>query len=92
MKKDEEPLTPKAKDSGKEEKYAPTGTLYRSRTDKRMSGVCGGLGEYFKIDPTLIRVGWVVVTLMSGFFPGVVIYFLLSILIPETPAIQEDAA
>ena len=40
--------------------------LYRSSTDKKIAGVCGGLGEYFNIDPTLVRLGAVVLGLCGG--------------------------
>jgi len=67
-------------------------SLFRSKTDKKISGVCGGIGEYFRIDPTIIRVFWIVVTLSTGFVPGIVIYFVLAIAIPEQPVIQEDVS
>jgi len=58
--------------------------LQRSRTEKMLAGVCGGLGEYFDIDPTIIRVLWVVVTLMGG--AGIVAYLILWVVVPlEAP-------
>ena len=54
--------------------------LYRSRKDKRIGGVCGGLGEYLSIDPTLIRLIWVLLAL-SGV--GILAYFIAWIIIPE---------
>lgn len=56
--------------------------LYRSRTDVKVSGVCAGIGEYFNIDATLIRLLWVLVTLMSGFFVGLLAYFVCVLVIP----------
>jgi phage shock protein C len=59
--------------------------LYRSRTDKQVSGVCGGIAAYMGWDPTLVRVGWVLLTLFTGFFPGVVGYVVLAVVIPVEP-------
>lgn len=56
--------------------------LYRSCTDVKISGVCAGIGDYFNIDATLIRLLWVLVTLMSGFFVGLVAYFICVLVIP----------
>lgn len=58
--------------------------LYRSKKDRKLAGVCGGLGEYFGIDPTLIRVGFVLLALPGG-LPGVLPYLILWIVIPEEP-------
>jgi phage shock protein C len=62
---------------------AQTRKLYRSRTDRKLAGVCGGLAQYFNADPTLIRVLFVVLALLGG--PGLVIYLVLWILVPEEP-------
>jgi phage shock protein C len=66
---------------------AKTRRLYRSRTDRKLAGVCGGLAQYFNTDATLMRVLFVVLALLGG--PGLVIYLLMWILVPEEP---EDAA
>jgi len=57
--------------------------LYRSRNQRMLFGVCGGLGEYFKIDPTLVRLAFVVASLMGG--PGLIAYVVLLIVVPEEP-------
>jgi len=57
--------------------------LYRSRDDRMLGGVCGGLGTYFTIDSTLLRVLFVLLALSGG--PGVLAYLLLLILIPIEP-------
>lgn len=62
--------------SGGRERYV------RSRTDRVLAGVCGGLAAYFDVDPTLVRVAWVVVTLFSVGL-GVLAYVLLWLLAPE---------
>lgn len=49
--------------------------LYRSETNKVWKGVIGGFGEYFEIDPTLLRVFFAVFVLVTGFFPGVVVHY-----------------
>ena len=56
--------------------------LYRS-PNRILAGVCGGIAEYFDIDPTLIRVAYVVLSLFSAAFPGVLLYIILMILIPN---------
>ena len=57
--------------------------LTRSETDKRIAGVCGGIAEYFDIDPTIVRIVFVLVALMSGV--GVLIYVVLWIALPKGP-------
>ena len=63
----------------------PTGPkrYYRSRNDRWISGVCGGLGEYFNIDPVLIRIGFILFSMVYG--SGVLVYILLAILVEENP-------
>jgi phage shock protein PspC (stress-responsive transcriptional regulator) len=59
--------------------------LYRSRDDKMISGVAGGLAEYFDMDPTLVRLIWVALTLLtSGVM--ILIYIIMAIVVPEAPA------
>jgi phage shock protein PspC (stress-responsive transcriptional regulator) len=58
--------------------------LYRSRTDRILGGICGGLGEHTDIDPSIIRLVWIVVTLIS-FGTGIIVYGLAWIIIPEFP-------
>jgi Putative stress-responsive transcriptional regulator len=57
--------------------------LRRSRTNRQIAGVVGGLAEYFGVDPTLLRVIYVVGSIVSAAFPGVLVYLLLWLLIPE---------
>ena len=56
--------------------------LYRSKKDRILGGVCGGLGEFFKIDPTIIRLVWALLTLLSIGL-GIIAYLLAWIIIPE---------
>lgn len=55
--------------------------LYRSVKDRKIAGVCGGIGEYFNIDPTLIRLGMVIICCMGG--SGVLAYIIAALIIPE---------
>ena len=57
--------------------------LFRSRTTKTLGGVCGGIGDYYNTDPVLIRVIWVLFTLLFGV--GVAFYILLWFIIPLEP-------
>lgn len=56
--------------------------LYKSETNKVWKGVLGGFGEYFDIDPTLLRVLFAVFVLATGFFPGVIAYIIATFLMP----------
>jgi phage shock protein PspC (stress-responsive transcriptional regulator) len=59
-----------------------TRKLYRSKTDRKLAGVCGGLAQYFDIDATLIRVLFVAITLFGA---GLVLYVAMWIIVPEEP-------
>lgn len=56
--------------------------LYLSE-DKKLSGVCGGIGDYFDIDPSLIRLTWILMTLLTGIVPGIIAYIVAAIVIPS---------
>lgn len=58
--------------------------LYRSATDRKLCGVCGGLGEYFDLDSTIIRLAVVLLTIF-GFTTGIWIYILAAIIMPDEP-------
>jgi phage shock protein PspC (stress-responsive transcriptional regulator) len=63
--------------------------LYRSRTNRMVAGVCGGLGEYFSIDPTLVRLAIVFFSLWWG--GGLLVYLIAWFVIPEGPeAVMEE--
>ena len=57
--------------------------LYKSNTDKKIAGVCGGIAEYLNIDATLVRLGWVVFSLLGG--SGLLAYIIAAIIMPERP-------
>lgn len=65
--------------------------LYRSRTDKKIGGVCAGLAEYINIDPTIIRVIFVILLLPGG-LPGFIPYVLLWAFVPLKPPLDKSAA
>ncbi len=58
--------------------------LYRSTQDRMFAGVCGGIGEYLDVDPTLVRLAFVALTLLSS-GSGLVIYLILMLIVPERP-------
>ena len=55
--------------------------LYRSDTERMLAGVCGGIAEYFDVDPTIIRLAWVLFCLMGG--SGILAYIICAIIIPK---------
>ena len=55
--------------------------LYRSRNERMIGGVCGGIGEYFGIDPTLVRVAFVAFALAGG--PGFIAYIIMLLIVPD---------
>ena len=61
----------------------PAKRLYRSKTDRMIGGVCGGLAEYFNIDPTIVRLLWALFVLGGG--SGIPVYIIAWIIIPEEP-------
>jgi phage shock protein C len=60
--------------------------LRRSRRNRMVGGVIGGVAEYFDRDPTLLRVLYVLISIVSAAFPGIFVYLVLWVLIPEQPA------
>ncbi len=57
--------------------------LTRSKKDKLLAGVCAGIAKYFNTDPTLIRLIWVLFTLLTGILTGIIAYIIAAIIIPE---------
>ncbi len=57
--------------------------LYKSETDKKLCGVCGGIAKYLNIDPTIIRLIWVLVTFAGG--SGLIAYIICALVIPDEP-------
>ncbi|GAB3791464.1 PspC domain-containing protein [Dyella agri] len=57
--------------------------LCRSRQNRMLAGVCGGIAEYLGWDPTLVRVAWIILTLLGG--SGILIYLIFWLVMPESP-------
>lgn len=57
--------------------------LYRSRENRMLGGICGGIAEYFNNDPTLVRLGWVLFCALGG--SGFIAYIIAAIIMPEQP-------
>ena len=60
-------------------------TLYRSRSQRMIVGVCGGLGAYFGIDPTLVRLAFVFASLLGFAGPLILTYIVLFLIVPQSP-------
>jgi phage shock protein C len=56
--------------------------LKRSKKEKMIAGVCGGLAEYFEMDPTIVRILYVVASIVSVAFPGILVYIILWFIMP----------
>ncbi len=63
--------------------------LYRSATDKKLCGVCGGIAEFLKLDPTIVRLIWALIVFCAG--AGVLAYIVCALVIPEKPSGYIDA-
>ena len=57
--------------------------LTKSSHDRMIAGVCGGIADYFDWDPTLVRVGYVVLSVASVGFPGLLVYIILAFVMPD---------
>lgn len=57
--------------------------LYRSEKNKTIAGIFGGLGEYIKVDPVILRLVWILIVVFTGFVPGIIAYILAIVIIPK---------
>lgn len=57
--------------------------LMKSSHDRMIAGVCGGIANHFDVDPTLVRVGYVLLSIFSAAFPGLLVYIVLAIIMPD---------
>ena len=57
--------------------------LLRSRSDRWVAGICGGIGDYFDVDPSLVRLIYLLLTFFSAGFPGLMIYLVLWLVMPK---------
>lgn len=64
--------------------------LTRSKTNRLLAGVCGGIAEYYGWDPSLVRIGWIVLSFVPA-FPGIILYILALIIIPEGEGIEKKS-
>lgn len=62
--------------------------LYKSNYDRKICGVCGGIAEYLDVDPTLIRLIWIIVTFMGG--SGVLAYLIAALIMSEDPGVYDN--
>ena len=62
--------------------------LYRSATNKVLCGVCGGIAEYLGIDPNVVRLIWVAVSLFAG--AGILLYIIAAFLLPKADPMEKD--
>jgi phage shock protein PspC (stress-responsive transcriptional regulator) len=67
-------------------------SLQRARQDKMIAGVVGGLARRFGMDPTVLRIIYVLVSLFSAAFPGILVYLILWILMPQEPVPGPDTS
>lgn len=67
------------------EEQNPIKRLYRSRTDRVFAGIFGGIGERFRVDPVMLRLIWILVTVFTGLVPGIIAYIFAIFIIPEKP-------
>ena len=62
-----------------------TKKLYRSRSERMIAGVCGGMGKYLGIDATVIRLLFALLAIFTGVVPGLILYLVLMFIIPDEP-------
>jgi phage shock protein C len=58
--------------------------LKRSNKECLIAGVCGGIAEYFNMDPTIVRIVYILVSILSAAFPGILVYIILWVVIPRS--------
>ena len=59
--------------------------LYRLKDDRKISGVCSGIAEYINADPTVVRLLYALLTMITGFWIGIVLYIVCVVIIPDEP-------
>lgn len=58
--------------------------LYKSSENNVFAGIMGGIGEYFDIDPVILRVGWLLLSSLTGFVPGIIAYIIAIFVVPKS--------
>lgn len=71
-------------------KFNPRKRLYRSRKQRSLAGVCGGIAEYLDVDPSLVRIAWVILSTLGG--PAVLLYIVMAAVVPEEPEFIQATA
>lgn len=74
------------------EKTTPTGKLFRSRDDKIIGGVCGGIAKHLDVDPVIVRIAWVILSIATAVFFGIVAYVVWMIVVPEETSTQQQTS
>lgn len=70
-----------------------TKRLYRSKENKILAGILGGVGEYFETDPVLVRLIYLIILIATGVLPGILVYILAIFVVPERPiVVRADGA
>lgn len=64
--------------------------LYRSRKNRRVAGVCSGIADFLAVDPTIVRILWVLLAMAGG--PGVLLYIIMAAIVPEEPEFIQTTA
>jgi phage shock protein C len=62
--------------------------LYKSKDDKIFAGVLGGIGEYFDIDPTILRLLYILIAVMTALFPAIIGYIIAALVVPKRPEVH----
>lgn len=57
--------------------------LYKSNSNRVISGIFGGLDDYFNVDATILRLGFVFIAIFSGIIPGIIVYFIAALVVPS---------
>lgn len=65
--------------------------LYLSSSDKKLTGLCGGIADYFETDSSLVRLAWIIFTVITGIVPGIIAYIIAAIVIPKEPMPEDEA-
>jgi phage shock protein C len=66
--------------------------LYKSQTNKVLSGLLGGLGDYWNVDPVMLRVVYVFIACVTGVIPGIIAYLIGSLIVPLPPSANAGSA
>jgi phage shock protein C len=62
--------------------------LYKSETDRKLEGVCAGIADYLDVDPTVVRLIYVMLTFFTGIFPGIIAYIIIAVVTPKESEVK----